>query len=98
MSGGSFNYLCIKDIHDIAHGVGEEWDWMLNELDELAPDIAKDMRLIRHYTDEFVKLHDARWKKLQPVLHAIEWWRSGDWGINQVDEAIKNYAANTRTN
>lgn len=91
MSGGSFNYLCSKDIHDIARGVGEEWDWMLDELDCLAPEIAADMRLIREHSVKFVMDNESRWAKLQPVLHAIEWWRSMDWSKDQVDEAITKY-------
>lgn len=91
MSGGSFNYLCNKDIHDIARGVGVEWDDMLLELDSLCPKAAADMREIREHSVVFVMEHEQRWNKLTGLLFAIEWWRSGDYGRDQVTEAIEDY-------
>lgn len=92
MSGGSFNYLCRKDIYDLASsGYGDDWDNMLAELDDLCPEAAAEMRKIRASTDEFVKEHNTRWEKLAPLLHDIEWWRSNDYGKDQVDEAIEEY-------
>lgn len=90
MSGGSFNYLCHKDIDDIAHGVGEEWDWMLRELKAIdASDIAVEMEVIRLGTNKFTSEHAVRWDRLRPVLKAIEWFRSSDWGFEPVLEQIK---------
>lgn len=69
----------------------KEWDWMLAELDELCPEAAIDMREIRKSTNEFVAEHEASWIRLQDLLHDIEWWRSNDYGKDQVDEAILKY-------
>jgi hypothetical protein len=95
MSGGSFNYLCSRDLEDILYGVGEEWDSMLHELDSLCPEAASEMRKIRTDAETFVKEHDNRWNKLTRVLHAVEWWRSNDYGKDQVDKAIKEYMSET---
>jgi len=91
MSGGSFNYLSYKDIDDLWYGAGPEWDWMLDELDKLCPEAAVNMRKIKTDHDEFIKQNQSLWNDLQPVLHAVEWWRSNDWGKDQVDEAIQTY-------
>lgn len=92
MSGGSFNYLYSKDLDDLMYsGYGEHWDDMLAELDELSPKAAAEMRHIRESSDDFVRLHEQRWQRLQSVLHAVEWWRSNDWSKDQVDEVIRKY-------
>jgi hypothetical protein len=31
---------------------------------------------------------EAWHKRLQPLLQAVEWWRSGDWGRESVEEAL----------
>lgn len=76
------------------YGFGEEWDRMLEELDELCPEAAAEMREIHLSSVEFREKHDSRWSKLQDVLHAVEWWRSFDWGKDQVDEVIARYRSN----
>ena len=97
MSGGSFNYLFTKDIFDIAAGVGEEWDWMLKELDDLCPEASQDMRKIKLSTEEFVKKNEPAWSKLQDLLHAVEYWRSNDYGKDQVDKAVERYRNDAKT-
>lgn len=97
MSGGSFNYLCRKDLSDLVGGtVGEEWDHMLDELDEICPKAAEEMRKIRQDTKTFREMHEDRWCNLQGLLHSIEWWRSNDYGEDQVDEAIEIYLEKER--
>lgn len=94
MNDGSFNYLHSKELDDLLYsGFGGDWDAMLDKLDELCPEAAVEMRQIRLESQKFVEKHEARWSALQPLLHSIEWWRSGDYGKDQVDQAVVEYHA-----
>lgn len=96
MSGGSFNYLC----HAEDPGQRSELDDMIIELATLgerhpaAAEAAAESRIVR--AEGLSRLSDARdWppQPLRSVWHAIEWWRSYDWGEDEVVEALTRYSA-----
>lgn len=95
MSGGSYNYLCDRDARDL---VGD-WYSTLQEMSEDLHSVFPNTKADIH-TDELVRLigHlsveiERRSKALQDVWHAVEWWRSCDYGYGEVDVAVKLYEA-----
>jgi len=85
MSGGSFNYLCraFTEIYP-----PEDIYRMLHELEEGSPEHAATKRVIGLF-EELRKETDS----LYNVWKAVEWKCSGDWGPEQVTEAIEEYRA-----
>lgn len=83
MSGGSFNYLCYKvNDGDLPESTIEEMaKWLRLKGKISAAD--KTERVLFH-------LKQARCvaEELESVWHAAEWWCSGDYGEDQLDEAI----------
>lgn len=96
MSGGAFDYLCYKELeHFVSWQIDSEIvESMARELDLLCPEIAKELRDLKEEAESFRDTWEVRWKKLVPVLKAVEWWCSNDWGKSQVDEAIAKYRTN----
>jgi len=93
MSGGSYNYLCMKELSDFFyHGFGEEWEWMLDRLENLSPQAREEMESIQSSVREFEKKYEKRWNVLQPLLKAVEWKDSGDWGDEQLSVALKKFS------
>jgi hypothetical protein len=96
MSGGYFNYLCDKD------GAGLLGDQTRDDL--LAMALMLQMRPDGAEVADatFAALQDARESLLRLQSHidqlhgvwkALEWKCSGDWGDEQVCEAISDYRA-----
>ncbi len=84
MSGGRYNHL-----HDFLERPGERVDdlpAMRDRLTELGyADIAADLQ---HTLD--------RLREFSGVAQAVEWFDSGDWQREQVDEAARKYRDNAR--
>jgi hypothetical protein len=87
MSGGSFDYLCFKDI-EFPHGTLED---MARELDALGPSkAASDTRALIASLAECQALVE----RLRDVWQDVEWWRSGDSGQDRALEGVSRYEAN----
>lgn len=95
MSGGAFNYLYQKELeHYVSYQVPyEDFENMLAELLELCPEAAKELLTLKREAISFRDSWEARMRRLQPILHDIEWWRSGDSSKDAVDKSIREYLA-----
>jgi len=85
MSGGSYNYICFAEPDDMLnrrHHVNDMSDGMRfhGKLDA-----ARELH--RYYQDlvMFSQMIEFRHKRLEKVMHAFEWWSSGDLGEDQFD-------------
>lgn len=98
MSGGSFNYA--SDATDLEDLLSKRFD-----LDQLRDrlyshhdgiemdDVAADLDSLLAYVAQVNRRVVARLKRLQPVMHAVEWRDSGDWGPDRVRDAVAKYRA-----
>lgn len=87
MSGGSFSYVSVTDPMD---GDGawpnDEHNNIIDALSEY-PGSEDAVRRARACLDAWRKAMrevSEEWCKLSPVLKAVEWHRSGDWGVDSV--------------
>lgn len=94
MSGGSYNYLCHKDAHDLLGSWND--DDLRTMADRLAAlGYAEDAA---HETEEMICMIrqarvriDTRIARLRGVWKAVEWWDSGDYSEDQVRSALSVY-------
>ena len=91
MSGGSYDYLCYKDLFEL-NSHREELNRMRDRLVELGHlDAAKETESIILTLDSFKVRMVSRLERLKEVWRAVEWLDSGDSGKDYVDEAVKEY-------
>lgn len=92
MSGGSWNYLCSKDVQDLIYS-NELLERMSERLASLgyAEDAAREtyelVQIIRQYKTKASVITD----RLSDIWRAIEWWDSGDSGEDRVKAELVNY-------
>jgi hypothetical protein len=92
MSGGSYDYLCHKDIEDLFN-----MDRQLQEMSDrlaglgYADDAARETQEFILNLRQFRNRIEAAAKRLNGVWYAVEWWDSGDYGEEQVKEALAEY-------
>ena len=100
MSGGSFNYLCYVEDHFGADEIFKR-DSDLEDMKKALTALVnagcsstslRDTRLLIECMAEMRKELTMRLKQLSPVWKAVEWERSGDWGMDRVVEAMNQYA------
>lgn len=92
MSGGSFDYLCHKDVPELM-GRLDAIQEMADALAFLgyAEDAAKETQeLIQTLKQMNIRLEVMK-DRLSGVWKAMEWWRSGDWGEDQFKESLQLY-------
>lgn len=93
MSGGSWNYLYSADIEDLMSG--RKLDDLQRMTDRLASDgytdVAKDVQRLVEYVRSATVRIETLFEMLKPVLKAVEWYDSGDYGKSDVLEAIEEY-------
>lgn len=80
LSGGSFDYLCYKDVPDLMEGSSiEDLEKMVQHLQEYGyEDIARDtQRLIEYIQSASIRI-EVLSENLNGVFHAVEWHESGD--------------------
>lgn len=88
MSGGSHNYLYLAYQVSGLYGRQDDIEFMstrlkelgFNELAEVSLVILKDMQVVYDHAE-----------KLERVWKAVEWYDSGDWGLDDVEQAAKEY-------
>ena len=93
MSGGSYNYLCCKDPEELLHGNNIGY---LEDMCELLlklgyDDVARDMQRLVEYCKTAYNRMDVLSHQLNDVMHAIEWYESGDYGLGNLKEHLENY-------
>ncbi len=90
MSGGSFDYLCYKDAEQLFRcGQLEE---MVTELTDMGYiDAAKETFALKTLIEQTKVRMEVYLDRLRPVWKAVEWYCSGDSGMDAVEEAIKKY-------
>jgi hypothetical protein len=95
MSGGSFNYLY--------QSVYSGWDAIIQQEGDIS-DMAQDLAGLGYAEDAARETEEllliirqakvrieTRAERLREVWKAVEWWRSCDWGENDVKEALAKY-------
>jgi cell division septum initiation protein DivIVA len=93
VSGGGFNYLCLKDASDLFRaGLGDAQD-MVDALAELgyAPDAAQETAALIAEVRAAEARISAKIDRLRDTWKAMEWWRSCDWGEDQLKAALAVY-------
>lgn len=82
MSGGSFNYLYDRDLVELKHTVRQ----MQGELAALGlEDAAARTGMILARMDQIESIQ----AEMRDVWKAVEWLKSGDWGVDFVEEAVR---------
>ena len=91
MSGGSFDYLSAMagDISEVANRQ-YQLNRMLEAFEQHFPGskVAVDMR---SFVERLQQLERDS-ATFNDAWHAMEWWQSGDWGIESVQKAVDDYA------
>lgn len=92
MSGGSYEYASdTRSIQDLSQHICElkrmVFDLKTYHAEDVSADTEELIRYFEQLEDEFIE----RIKPLQKVWHALEWFKSGDWGEDGLQEAIEEY-------
>lgn len=87
MSGGSFEYLVYQD-----NPRGDLVVRMAEELDALAAEGVEGAAEAAARTREY--LQPEQDEPVREVWRAVEWWRSCDWGRDQVEDALRDFLRN----
>lgn len=93
MSGGSWNYLFCKDIDELMNGSSTELlQDMVDRLNSAGfKDAAKDtQRLVEYIKSASIRI-ETLFETLSPVFKAVEWFDSGDWGEETLNNEILKY-------
>lgn len=93
MSGGSWNYLYCKDIDGLMNGSSTELlQDMVDRLNSAGfKDVAKDtQRLVEYIKSARIRI-ETLFEALSPVFKAVEWFDSGDWGEETLNNEILKY-------
>ena len=93
MSGGSFDYLCYKDVPELMNSSSiANLERMVQHLQEYGyDDIARDtQRLIEYIQSASIRI-EVLSENLNDVFHAVEWHESGDISRETMIERLENY-------
>jgi hypothetical protein len=93
MSGGSWNYLYCKDIDELMNGSSTELlQDMVDRLNSAGfKDVAKDtQRLVEYIKSASIRI-ETLFETLSPVFKAVEWFDSGDWGEETLNNEVLKY-------
>lgn len=96
MSGGSYDYLCVKDADELFH-MEEQLQRMAARLAGLgyAEDAAMETEDVLAAVRQARVRLNARISRLGRVWRAVEWWDSGDYAEDQVRTAVEEYREST---
>ena len=93
MSGGSFGYLCYKDVPELMNSSNiANLESMVQHLQEYGyEDIARDtQRLIEYIQSASIRI-EVLSENLNDVFHAVDWHESGDISRDTMIERLENY-------
>lgn len=93
LSGGSFDYLCCKDVPELMNSSSiANLESMVQHLQEYGyEDIARDtQRLIEYIQSASIRI-EVLSENLNDVFHAVEWHESGDISRETMIERLENY-------
>lgn len=93
MSGGSFGYLCYKDVPELMYPSSiSNLEIMVQHLQLYGyEDIARDtQRLIEYIQSASIRI-EVLSENLNGVFHAVEWHESGDISRETMIERLENY-------
>lgn len=93
MSGGSWSYLYSKEIDELMQYSNIE---LLEEMADYLnqngyKDVAKDTRRLVEYIKSAKIRVETLFETLSPVFKAVEWFDSGDWGEETLNNEILKY-------
>lgn len=91
MSGGSYDYLYCKEVEELFREIGyiDDMSDKLEKMDYL--DVARDMRRLSEYIKTAYNRIDVLAEQLRPIMKAVEWYSSCDYGLEDVEKAIAKY-------
>lgn len=93
MSGGSWDYLYSKDIDELMNGSSTELlQDMADRLNSAGfEDVAKDtQRLVEYIKSASIRI-ETLFEVLSPIFKAVEWFDSGDWGEETLNNEVLKY-------
>lgn len=93
LSGGSFGYLCYKDVNELMEPSSiSELESMVQHLQEYGyEDIARDtQRLIEYIQSASIRI-EVLSENLNDVFHAVEWYESADIGRKEMIAELEKY-------
>lgn len=93
MSGGSWDYLYSKDVDELMNGLSTELlQDMADRLNSAGfEDVAKDtQRLVEYIKSASIRI-ETLFEVLSPVFKAVEWFDSGDWGKEALNNEVLKY-------
>lgn len=93
MSGGSHNYLCYAETHELLEG------YRIRDMEEMEQclivmgyvDIAKDVRRLIEYCLSAENRIGVLFEQLENVFHDIEWNHSADIGNETLIKTLEKY-------
>jgi hypothetical protein len=93
MSGGSYGYLCYKEVPDLFGASSME---SMEEMEAYLlaggyKDIARDTRRLIEYIKSAENRISVLHEQLAGVFKAIEWCASGDWGKDSLQKELEKY-------
>lgn len=93
MSGGSHNYLCLKDDSELFYyEVLNDMENMATRLIELGfEDASKETLSLKYTIEQSMVRAQVMKDRLEDVWKAVEWLDSSDWGFDSVEKAIEKY-------
>lgn len=93
MSGGSFDYLCYKEVPELMNSSNiANLESMVQHLQKYGyEDIARDtQRLIEYIQSASIRI-EVLSENLNDVFHAVEWHESGDIGRETMIAELEKY-------
>ena len=93
MSGGSLGYLYCKEVCDLFSCYSLD---CMKEVEQTLlqmgyGDIAKDVRRLIEYIKSAENRIGVLHEQLEDVFHAVEWWRSADYGDGTLAKHLDAY-------
>lgn len=93
MSGGSHNYLCYTELHELICNsrIADMEDMEQYLIAEGYCDIAKDVRRLIEYCKSAEIRIGVLFEQLETVFHDIEWYHSADIGRDSLIATLEKY-------
>lgn len=91
MSGGSLNYLYLKDPDELYAHLNDLKEAEKFLLKEGYLDVAKDVRRLIEYVITSRNRIEVLQENLKEVFKSIEWYTSSDSGKDRVERAVEAY-------